>query len=158
MVMYGNMSMLSDPIAFCNFFTRTRLFSENTSMKYSKIEKWKVGVSIFLWVCHLIPKTRNKTISYNMSFSRPHSHTATTHQPDYNKFKDISFHRKSIKWWNKLLLHPKKFTHPEQEAETNYETRSFSRKSARRFSFWSRDWSKSITTDLINLMRTFQNL
>jgi hypothetical protein len=34
---------------------RISLFSENTSTKLSRNLKWKVGVIIFLWVCHFCP-------------------------------------------------------------------------------------------------------
>ena len=60
-VMYGYTSKPLDPTSFCNLLIRISLFSENTFTKLSRILKWKVGVIIFLWVCHFCPgKSRLK--------------------------------------------------------------------------------------------------
>jgi hypothetical protein len=53
--MYGHTSKPWDPTSVCNLLTSISLCSENTSMKLSRILKWKVGVIIFLCGCHIFP-------------------------------------------------------------------------------------------------------
>jgi hypothetical protein len=49
------MSKPLSPTLGSSFSTKISLFSTKTSTKISRILKWKVGVIIFLWECHLVP-------------------------------------------------------------------------------------------------------
>ena len=53
--MYGQISNPLPPISLSMVLTIICDFSEKTSMKVSRMLKWKVGVIAFLCLCHLEP-------------------------------------------------------------------------------------------------------